>query len=401
MTKFIYFLVSVSLSHSVQAQGQTSDLHNIKDKWTHKLQGFFAKDPRAVIIDLDLTKGIPNDLVYNPSFPSISYSTLGATTGNKWFLQDEALIFTQNRDIYGRLTRDASIASWLSTLGEPDSQALMNEGLSLSSIDDRGVQLLLQLATEVTPGLESAMLTSPDVTSIQVKFMPMIRGVREADSSTFFRTLPTKYSADGLANPNARIIRRAQPANMAKPADGELDFGEGAICTLSELQVLVGKKKAPFSFDRRLGTSTYFVKGKFGPDAFLKDLTLASNVPSISSATSLKPDIRTRVEGVLNGPWHPATGQDVLVNPTSKYSPDDFLKCRSGTASELLGGDPYWSKFMDVCRLGPSDSITLEPGIAIVINCGNSRYDPSFATTVEGKPFPARVRNRIVYIVSR
>ena len=167
----------------------------------------------------------------------------------------------------------------------------------------------------------------------------------------------------------------AEPPPLGRPADGELEFGDGRVSTLAQIaQEAEAAFGRPIWFDGRLSETLYFLSGTYTEDRLLAVLAAVTETYSVQPAPEgfgFEDFTEERIE-ILELAFGPYRDEPIGV---AELTYEDLILGKQTTFFELFGNKPprHVLTFMNRYRIQPTDGVMVEgelflafaaPGIA-------------------------------------
>lgn len=250
--------------------------------------------------------------------------------------------------------------SFLQSLGATDTSLLRRGLLKFSSLPFATERRLRYAIAKLGDGLGDSMLANyPERIGMRLVLEPTAVGL----SRTGDGNVRLALSPEAVRVPVGELVRgAAEPDPIGRPADGELDFGDGRIGTLEQIaqeaELAFGR---PLLYDGRLADSLYFLSGTYTEDRLLAVLAAVTETFSLRPSTAVfgGEDFsaeRLEILELAFGPY-----RDELIG-VAGLTYGDLMAGKETTIVELFGGRPprQVQLFMNQYRIQPTDALSVE-----------------------------------------
>lgn len=249
----------------------------------------------------------------------------------------------------------------------------------------------------VDPAMAQVLLDRGSSTSVAVRFYPHIRYRDPASGQVKHMGLDSQGESEPFFTPE----KEGQPLypyiTLEKPSGrGALDFGEGKIMTLLELnQAARNAFAAEYYIDGRLAQTPIFVRGRMDQATFERVyLKVGAATPPVR-----KPDRarvrRDQLAELLR--QHPELLEG--WNGRGDLKAEDALNGRTLVASDLIAADPSLAMRFDAYGIPRDAVVEMEPGLLFIFDPGGSRDIMPPQTTPNGTSYRRTMSNRLKFVV--
>ena len=263
--------------------------------------------------------------------------------------------------------------AFLQSLGATDTSRLRRGLLEFPYLPFSTQRRLRFALARLGNGLGDSMLANyPDRIGMRLMLEPTAVGLSRSGDGNVRLALDVERGRVPLREKPRNAV---EPAPLGRPADGELEFGDGRVATLAQIaQEAEAAFGRPIWFDGRLSETFYFLSGTYTEDRLLAVLSAVTETFSVQPAPEGFSDRdftkeRTEIVELAFGPYR----DDPIGVADLTYG--DLIVGRQTSFHELFGDRPprHVMTFMNRYRIQPTDGVTVEgelflafaaPGIA-------------------------------------
>lgn len=379
----LLFLLGSALVH---AQGQ-----DYKEEWQKFLSNVAMLENASLFIDVDTRK--------KPSHPRFSEQRGLDTIERLSTLLSRGMQQTGGTYVLYRsldpgdkrsLSSHALALSWLQNISLSDRESLTSSsGLLYSNIDASEKDVLRHIIRRLSGGTGDIMLDEHEKDlRLAASFSPYIEFTNPENGELVKIPVVRQYpELDLLENgstkssPTDRVIRP-----IARPTDGDLDFGQGEIRTLAELFKLGSDKWGlTFWYDGRLSDTSYFLSGSFTKNRFMECIeittrtveTKEANDPFLSLSNDVMMDL---IDEFFEDRSQVVDGTQMTIS--------DFTSGINSTLFDVFGPNPgsLVASMLERYGISGDHRVRLKPGIVLsFLAPGRTRIEDSTDGTQQYK----------------
>ena len=365
---------------------QKDPLRKEAQTWLVPLQTGLSRCGAAMV---DLPGGAGVLSFDRPLMPS-RLGDFGAVLNREYRFAGGAHLFLRrwSPEMSGPASVTQALRKWLAGLDDA-ARAKLAKGEAVGDLDPAARTLLTRFAFGSNASVGTRMLEGDSTYQVSLS-ATVVANVRDPKTRKV-NALPLPNQAFRLDPPANRVneplpeLPKADPASPEK-AEGPIDFGKGVVTTLAEaVGQATGQGGTPYEYDRRLGKSYVFLKGRFTPEGFLAAL---QSVGTVQSPNAAFPKGKVSL--------------DDLARSFSKLDENmpqevrDLLQRNGETPLEqVMGQTSALSGFFENFHLPPDDTLRLQIVPTLWITGSGGVTLPGSWATMNGKPVPVLTANQV------
>jgi hypothetical protein len=381
----------IPLTKEEAAEAERKFIEELRNEWAPRLTKICEVEGiDAMVFTLASPEYFP---VWEKPHGVVGMRLLASATDTFWEQIDGVQVFSavgERETAFGVTFLDA-----LSALGPADIERMANGKGTLEMFGPRMDAVAEKVA--VDSAMAQVLLERGSSASVAVQFYPHIR-YRDPASGQVKRM---GLASQGESEPFFTPEKEGQPLYPYLPLDkpsgrGDLDFGEGKVMTLLDLNQAARKAfGAEYYIDGRLAQTPLFVRGRMDQATFEKVyLKVGAATPPVRKPDREKVRREQLIELLRENP-------ELLKgwSGPGDLKAEDALNARTLTASDLIAADPSLAMRFDAYGIPRDAIVEMEPGLLFIFDPGGFRDVMPPQTTPDGKSYRRTMSNRLKFVV--